>query len=343
MFQYDESDPLCLVVFMGAEHAHPDDFRDLLKRWVERAQDDTRFGIILVSEPHDHDHEHTEEDRQHEAEITRIINDFRRDYRDRTSQINLGYARVGLKEWVDLYYPTEEAWQAAIEATDRFAQYNWGVPGNLFVELDAAKQWMHSQVDRPPTPLEDLMPTPKVEIVVDAKVGLFYGSSTGVTEYIADEIAAKWQAAGMETIDAQNIGYVKSLASLVEYDCLILGIPTWNIGELQDDWDIMLPQLDELDFTGKKVAIFGIGDQYGYPDNFLDAIGILGDKLRERGAELVGAWHDEHYEFSESLGFKDGKFVGLGIDEVNQAHLSGQRIEAWVAQLIREFNLQPTV
>jgi flavodoxin I len=127
----------------------------------------------------------------------------------------------------------------------------------------------------------------------------------------------------------------------VAFDHLILGIPTWNIGQLQDDWDILFPQLDALDFSGKKVALFGVGDQYGYPDNFLDAVGILGNKLIERGAELCGRWYDSNYEFAESIAFVDGKFMGLGIDEDHQANLTDGRISQWVRQLVEEFALQP--
>jgi flavodoxin len=75
---------------------------------------------------------------------------------------------------------------------------------------------------------------------------------------------------------------------MLAYDTLIIGCPTWNIGQLQEDWDVVYEQMDNLDFSGKKVAIFGLGDQYDYPDNFCDAIGILGQKFIERGAELVG-------------------------------------------------------
>lgn len=171
---------------------------------------------------------------------------------------------------------------------------------------------------------------------------MFYGSSTGVTEYIAGEIEDAWKAAGRDALEPINIGKVKDAAQMLAFDCLILGIPTWNIGQLQDDWDILFPQLDHLDFSGKKIALFGIGDQYGYPDNFLDAVGILGNKLLERGVQLVGYWYDEHYEFDESIAFVDGKFMGLGIDEISQSKLTGDRIGRWVAQIIQEFALQPT-
>jgi hypothetical protein len=39
----------------------------------------------------------------------------------------------------------------------------------------------------------------------------------------------------------------------------------------------------------------------------------------------------------------DGKFMGLGIDDTNQAKLSADRIDKWVAQIIAEFALEPAV
>ena len=116
-----------------------------------------------------------------------------------------------------------------------------------------------------------------------------------------------------------------------------MGIPTWNVGQLQDDWLILFPKLDELDFSGKKVALFGVGDQLGYPDNFLDALGMLARKLRERGATLVGRWSTEGYDFSASKAQEGNQFVGLGLDEYNQEDKTDGRIATWLGQVQREF------
>lgn len=339
MFRFDESDSRFLIVYTGDEHPGLRDYEQLGERWIARLEQGERFGVIIVDEPHEHhDDEDEDEHRKEEAAIMHVINEFRRQYRDKTSKITVGYARVVPKIWLEQYYSEPGAWEQALEGNNRQAQYNWGIPGGGFLDLDSAKAWILEQFNRP---LEgDALPAEPAP-VNKGRVGMFYGSSTGVTEYIADEIAAAWQKAGMEAVEAINIGTVKDAAQLLAYDYLLLGIPTWNIGELQDDWDILFPALDKLDFSGKQVAIFGIGDQYGYPDNYLDAVGILGNRLLERGATLVGYWYDEHYEFAESLGFVDGKFMGLGIDEENQSKLTSQRVNAWVAQVIREFALQP--
>lgn len=339
MFRFDETDPQFLIIYTGTKHALPNDYRELGSRWIARLERGERFGVILVSEPHHHDDD--EDDAQHrenEAEINRLINDFRRDYREKTSLLNVGYARVIPPEWIELYYSASGAWEQALEHNERQAQYNWGIPGAGFADLGEAKAWIRAQFNHQSTGAAQADTASKPN---NQQVGLFYGSSTGITEYVAEEIADAWEAAGMEALQVINIGDAQDLSQLLAFDCLILGIPTWNIGQLQDDWDILFPQLDNLDFRQKKVAIFGVGDQYGYPDNFLDAVGILGDKLRERGVELVGYWYDEHYEFSESKAFVDGKFMGLGIDDTCQSRLTNDRVQQWVAQIIGEFALQP--
>lgn len=342
MFQFDESDPRFLIILVGAEHPTPDDYRALCERWSARLVRGERFGVIMVNEDGDEEHEHPDDDehRQHEAEITRITNDFRRDYREHCAQGNLGYARVVPEAWLSKFYANDEAAiRQAVEHIDRFAQYNWGIPGSGFTRMDDAKAWLVAQDER----RTQADASGGVKGGGGGRVGLFYGSSSGITEYIADEIAEAWAAAGMGGVEAINIGRLGGrLDVLADYDYLILGIPTWNIGQLQDDWEILFPQLDVLDLSGRKVAIFGVGDQYGYPDNFLDAVGILGDRLVERGATLVGRWYDEHYEFSGSRAFVDGKFMGLGIDDLNQSKLNDARIRAWVEQIIMEFALQPS-
>ncbi|NES07778.1 MAG: flavodoxin FldA, partial [Okeania sp. SIO2F4] len=120
---------------------------------------------------------------------------------------------------------------------------------------------------------------------------------------------------------------------------LIVASPTWNIGELQSDWEGFFDELDNIDFKGKKVAYFGTGDQIGYADNFQDAIGMLEEKISSLGGTTVGHWSTDGYDFTESKAVKNGKFVGLALDEDNQAELTEERIKKWVAQLKTDFGI----
>ncbi|MBW4536368.1 MAG: flavodoxin FldA [Pleurocapsa minor HA4230-MV1] len=168
-----------------------------------------------------------------------------------------------------------------------------------------------------------------------AKVGLFYGTQTSNTQTEAETIQKEF--GGDSVVDLIDISRAEA-SDFNTYDYIIIGCPTWNVGELQDDWDNYYEELDNIDLTGKKVAYFGAGDQVGYPDTFQDAIGILEEKISELGGETVGYWSTEGYEFSDSKALHDGKFIGLALDEDNQSDLTEKRIKAWVAQLKQEFS-----
>jgi flavodoxin I len=168
-----------------------------------------------------------------------------------------------------------------------------------------------------------------------AKIGLFFGTQTGNTESAAEEIQ---KAFGGGLVDLIDVSKAES-SDFEGYDFLIIGCPTWNIGELQSDWEGLFPELDDVDFSGKKVAYFGCGDQIGYSDNFVDAIGILEEKITERGGKTFGYWSTDGYEFDESKAVRNGKFVGLAIDDTNQSELTEQRLQKWVSSLRSEFGV----
>jgi len=52
---------------------------------------------------------------------------------------------------------------------------------------------------------------------------------------------------------------------------------------------------------------------------------------------VVGTWPVDGYNYYFSLAEKDGSFVGLVLDDHNQADLSESRISDWVMQLKKEF------
>ena len=122
-----------------------------------------------------------------------------------------------------------------------------------------------------------------------ASVGLFFGSDTGNTEHVAKMIQKEL---GKQLIDVKDIAK-SSKEAIAEFDLLIFGIPTWYYGEAQCDWDDFFPELEDIDFTDKLVAIFGCGDQEDYAEYFLDAMGMVRDIVEGRGAILVGQWPTE--------------------------------------------------
>lgn len=124
---------------------------------------------------------------------------------------------------------------------------------------------------------------------------------------------------------------------LMTYNRLILAVPTWFDGELPNYWDELLPDLEDRDFKGIKVAIFGGGNQRDYPENFVDGIGLMAEFLEMRGASLVGFTSTDGYHFESSRAQRGNLFVGLALDIENQGTLTNNRIENWVEQLKIEF------
>jgi len=124
----------------------------------------------------------------------------------------------------------------------------------------------------------------------------------------------------------------------LSFSNLILGVPTWFDGELPNYWDEFVPALEDLNLEGKTIAIYGLGNQVEYPENFGDAIGIMGELVKERGAKLVGFTSAEGYSYESSRALIDGKFMGLLLDQETQPRLSKERIEKWVTYLKSQFS-----
>lgn len=168
-------------------------------------------------------------------------------------------------------------------------------------------------------------------------IGLFYGSSTCYTQMTAEKIQ---QLLGAELVSLHNVAD-SPISEANQYHYLILGIPTWDYGELQEDWENNWPGLAEVDWQGKHVALFGQGDQVGYAEWFQDALGYLHDYLVGAGALPAGYWPNAGYEFtaSKALTADDGLFVGLALDDENQFELSEARIGQWCEGLRAEWGL----
>ncbi|MEZ9230602.1 flavodoxin FldB [Vibrio amylolyticus] len=167
------------------------------------------------------------------------------------------------------------------------------------------------------------------------KIGLFYGSTTCYTEMAAEKIRA---IIGEELVDIHNVKE-SPLSMMSDYDLLILGISTWDFGEIQEDWSEIWQKIAGVSLSDKYVALFGLGDQEGYGEWFLDAMGLLHDELKQVDANLIGYWPNTGYDFEASKALTpDGShFVGLALDEDSQYELSDERIATWVEQVLVEY------
>jgi len=165
------------------------------------------------------------------------------------------------------------------------------------------------------------------------KTGLFYSFNSKKTAKIAGIIHNAFSG---DAIQLVNVDEVK-IEHFLDFDNIIIGASTWFDGELPGYWDELLPALEEIDFSDKRVAVFGLGDQKGYSENFCDAIGIMATFFEGRGALIVGKFPLEGYTFEASKAVINGQFMGLPLDQENQARLTNGRIEHWVASLKKEF------
>tara|TARA_R110001583_G_scaffold54_6_gene613 strand:- start:1615 stop:2178 length:564 start_codon:yes stop_codon:yes gene_type:complete len=168
------------------------------------------------------------------------------------------------------------------------------------------------------------------------RTGIIFGTDTGNTEDIANRISEQLKQYDIEA-DIHNISDT-SPEQFSHYDLLILGIPTWDFGGIQGDWDDFESALQPLDLTRQVIALYGLGDQFGYGDYFVDAMGWLYNHLKHSGAQFVGYWPTSGYEFDASLAtLEDGRlFCGLAIDEDQQFELTDERVNRWVSQIVSE-------
>lgn len=158
-------------------------------------------------------------------------------------------------------------------------------------------------------------------------VGLFFGSDTGITEEITNDIVDYFNEIEVHEIcDAKKNDFEV-------YDSIILGLSTWYDGDLQSDWENFFDEFKTINFTGKTVAIYGLGDQIGYAEYFIDGVGILAKEVIANGGEIVGYWPTKEYKHTESRAIvreDDSLFYGLAIDHDNESHLTEERIKNWI-------------
>ena len=154
------------------------------------------------------------------------------------------------------------------------------------------------------------------------KVHVIYGSTTGMTETVAQRIAADF---GTTAVNVATAG-----ADAFDAELVILGSSTWGCGDPQDDWAATgVAQLEAADWTGKKVAVFGLGDAQGFADTFCDAMADLAQKAVAKGATLVGTLPLDAFPGASSRIVDGDRLVGLALDETNEADKTDARLAAW--------------
>lgn len=169
---------------------------------------------------------------------------------------------------------------------------------------------------------------------------MFFGTETGTTRLVAKKMQKR---IGDELCDKPvNVNRIAP-AEMLRYDALILGTPSYGVGEIpgksagcfEPNWEEFLAQMPaDADFSGKRVAFFGLGAQERYADRFASSLFALYGKFKGWGADIVGEWSTAGYSFAQSAAVVDGRFVGLVIDQRTQGMHTDERIDAWLAQVL---------
>ena len=165
-----------------------------------------------------------------------------------------------------------------------------------------------------------------------SKTVIIYSFHTQKSKKVAEKVIEAFGKDEIQSINAEEL--TKNVFE--ENDNFILSAPTWFDGELPNYWDEFVPELEEMNLKNKTFAVFGLGDQKGYPENFCDAIGILVEVLESCGACIVGQIPAEGYTFESSRALRGDVFLGLPLDQENQGKLTSDRVKKWVAQLKTE-------
>lgn len=164
------------------------------------------------------------------------------------------------------------------------------------------------------------------------KTGIFYGSTTGNTESVAEKIADQL---GIGQEDVHNVADSK-VEEVDPYEILLLGCSTWGVGELQDDWNDFLYKLKDKNLSNKTVALFGCGDSISFSSSFCDALGLIYHELERTGCRFIGQVKTDGYSYDGSEAVINGVFVGLPIDENNESDKTDERIKAWTNEIMND-------
>ena len=155
-------------------------------------------------------------------------------------------------------------------------------------------------------------------------IGIFYATLTKTTVGVVDEIEFFLKKDDFKTFNVKN-----GVKEIENFENLILVTPTYQVGEAHSAWMNNLKKLEEIDFTGKVVGLVGLGNQYAFGESFCGGIRYL--------YEVVGFTSIDGYHYEETEIIENGKFIGLALDEENQAGLTPKRIGDWVEAIKKEF------
>ena len=167
-------------------------------------------------------------------------------------------------------------------------------------------------------------------------IGLFYAPSGGSVHKVAKRIKQKIKD---RKVDMLYIRDVKP-EDFLNYRNIILvsstsGKDAWNNDET-DEWAAFMPGLQKLRLDGRRIALVGLGNSVLYPNNFVDGLSNFADLIEEKGGILIGKTETDGYTYTLSRSIQDNLFMGLPLDEDNEANQTDARIEKWLSLVLPE-------
>lgn len=161
-----------------------------------------------------------------------------------------------------------------------------------------------------------------------SKIGIVFGSNEGDAKNAAEYIAKNFDS---EVIDAKDL----TNEFLNSHSKLIFVASTHKVGELQNDFKAKLDLIKATDFSGKTLALVGLGGSVRHPDNFCDGLIEFFPYIEK--ANLVGQTKvDDQYKFNSSKAIKDGEFVGLILDlKIDDSWKN--RADNWISSIKNNF------
>jgi len=170
-------------------------------------------------------------------------------------------------------------------------------------------------------------------------IAVLYASISSRTRRVALEIVKEFSPLHAEAFDLRD-----GLQGVGNCKLMLLGSPTYGVGEWHHLWEKSSLQFDQLDlnWSTQPVGIFALGDAKHHPETFARAIVHLHGIVTRLNAKLIGESDiDESYDRALCNPLLiSGKFPGLVLDQVKQRRLSQVRIKNWVEQLKQELGLQ---
>ena len=116
------------------------------------------------------------------------------------------------------------------------------------------------------------------------KVGIYYVTTSGNGEVVSDYLMS---IVGYDLADKHDISEV-GFTGIEQYDLVIFGSPIWDHSYLESDWEDLWASFLALDLSNSTVALYGLGEQLGYPKWYIDTMGMIHDKLIAKGVKVVG-------------------------------------------------------